>query len=418
MSTKVCSDTALDAHIAPHFQTLSHAFTMASSKIPTASQIDSVDVDVDVLSESVDFDSLIKSVKALSPSDWIKLLKSTATDMDKKLKTLSTSKTGRTKKTGSAPKGETPKQLRKTHAWVKYTLQHALKNGWPSFPVENKKTNEIIDMPASTTHDGAYVYEDSVTDDNPNGKQIIHKDAMSLSKYYKTNVPEVYHEFETVFEQEQETPNSEDDEKVDSKPVVKMTAAQKAEERKAAAEAKKAQAELDKAEKAAQKKAQQEAKKQSEAAAKAEAAEAKKAAKEQEKAEKAKNSPKKAVKSPVKAAAVSSPTSSSSSSSSSSASSASSSSSASISIKKVTAPKKLTKPDSKTDAEPAWECPQDDGVYPWTWKTGGGKEYFRNFQNEVWEKGVDGGLGKWVGVYDPTTNKMDTDAPEPVFEDE
>lgn len=364
------------------------------SKIPTASEIEMDTVEVDVQEESLDMDSLVKSVKALSPSDWIKLIKSTATDMDKKLKSLSTSKSGRTKKAGSAPKGETPKQLRKTHAWVKYTLQYALQNGWPSFPVENKKTNEVIDMPASTFHDGAHVYEDSITDETPNGKQIIHKDAMSLSKYFKLNQPEVYSEFERLFEQEQENEPSDDDEKKEAQPVVKKTAAQKAAERKAASDAKK----------------------QAAAAAKAEAAAQKKAAAAEAKADKAKSSPKKAVKSPIKAVAVSE--------------SATSSSTASISAptptptpaptaaKKVTAPKKLTKASAATDTEPHWECPNDDGVYPWTWKTGGEKEYFRNHANEVWEKGADGGLGKWVGLYDPSTNKMDTEAPEPQFEDD
>ena len=362
------------------------------ASIPTASEIEMDNVEVEIQEESVDLDSLVKSVKALSPSDWIKLIKSSATEMEKKLKSFTGSKSGRTKKSGSAPKGETPKQLRKTHAWVKFTLQYALKNGWPSFSVENKKTKEVVEMPASIFHDGAYVYEDSVTDETPNGKQIIHKDAMSLSKHYKLNQPEVYHEFEQLFEQEQDDQPSESDEKTESEqPVVKKTASQKAAERKAVSEAKKAQA----------------------AAAKAQAAAEKKAEKEREKADKAKNSPKKAVKSPVKAATVSS----SSSSSSSSTPLPTIADTPSSAPKKITAPKKAVKAPT-AETEPAWECPADDGVYPWTWKTGGGKEYFRNHDNEVWEKGADGGLGKWTGIYDPTTNKMDTDAPEPVFEED
>jgi flagellar biosynthesis GTPase FlhF len=374
------------------------------AKIPSASEIEMDVVEVDVQDESVDLDSLVKSVKALSPSDWIKLIKSTVTDMDKKLKSLSTSKSGRTKKAGSAPKGETPKQLRKTHAWVKYTLQHALQNGWPTFPVENKKTSEVIQMAASIFHDGAHVYEDSITTETPAGKQIIHKDAMSLSKYYKLNHPEIYHQFETKFEEEQEDEESSEDEKKEAQPVVKKTAAQKAAERKAQSDAKKEAAAAAKAEAAAKKKEAAEAKKKAAAEAKKQAADQKKAAKAEEKA---KESPKKAVKSPIKAAAISEAPSSSSSSSSTTASTA---------VKKV-APKKLTKVQA-ADAEPHWECPDDDGVYPWTWKTGGGKDYFRNHSNEVWEKGADGGLGKWVGLYDPITNKMDTDAPEPVFEDD
>jgi len=381
------------------------------ASIPTASEIEMDNVDVEIQEESVDLDSLVKSVKALSPSDWIKLIKSSATEMEKKLKSFTGSKSGRTKKSGSAPKGETPKQLRKTHAWVKFTLQYALKNGWPAFSVENKKTKEVVEMPASTFHDGAYVYEDSVTDEAPNGKQIIHKDAMSLSKHYKTNLPEVYHEFEQLFEQEQADQPSESDEKTESEqPVVKKTAAQKEVERKAAAAAK-VQASADKkAQAAAERKAVAAAKKVQAAADKAQAAAVKQAEKEREKADKAKTSPKKAVKSPVKAAAVSS-------SSSSSTPLPTIADTPSPAPKKITAPKKAVKAPS-AETEPVWECPADDGVYPWTWKTGGGKEYFRNHDNEVWEKNADGGLGKWVGIYDSSTNKMDTDAPEPVFEDD
>jgi hypothetical protein len=383
------------------------------SAIPTASEIEMDTVEVEIQEESVDLDSLVKSVKALSPSDWIKLIKSSATEMEKKLKSISTSKSGRAKKSGSAPKGETPKQLRKTHAWVKFTLQYALKNGWPSFSVENKKTKEVVEMPASIFHDGAYVYEDSVTAETPNGKQIIHKDAMSLSKHYKLNEPEVYHEFEQLFDQAQEDQPSESDEKSDPQPVVKKTAAEKAAERKAAADAKAKAAADAKAEAAAARKAVSEAKKKAAADAKAQAAAEKKAEKEREKAEKAKTSPKKAVKSPVKAAAV--PVASSASSTTPAPTVADTPTPA---PKKLTVPKKAVKPAQASEAEPEWTCPNDDGVYPWTWKTGGGKTYFRNFSNEVWEKGADGGLGKWVGLYDPETNKMDTDAPEPQFEDE
>lgn len=382
------------------------------ASIPTASEIEMDNVEVEIQEESVDLDSLVKSVKALSPSDWIKLIKSSATEMEKKLKSFTGTKSGRTKKSSSEPKGETPKQLRKTHAWVKFTLQYALKNGWPAFSVENKKTKEIVEMPASVLHDGAHVYEDSITDESPNGKQIIHKDAMSLSKHFKLNQPEVYHEFEQLFEQEQEDQPSESDEKTESQqPVVKKTAAEKAAERKAAADAK-AKANADaKAKAAAERKAASEAKKAQTAAAKAQAAADKKAEKEREKADKAKNSPKKAVKSPVKAVAVSS------SSSSSSTPLPTVADTPTPAPKKLAAPKKAVKA-STAETEPAWECPADDGVYPWTWKTGGNKEYFRNHDNEVWEKDADGGLGKWTGIYDPATNKMDTDAPEPVFEDE
>ena len=54
-------------------------------------------------------------------------------------------------------------------------------------------------------------------------------------------------------------------------------------------------------------------------------------------------------------------------------------------------------------------------VHPWTYN---GKKYFRNYQGETWMVGEGGSLGKWVGLYDATTNKIDTTAKEPEFADD
>lgn len=68
-----------------------------------------------------------------------------------------------------------------------------------------------------------------------------------------------------------------------------------------------------------------------------------------------------------------------------------------------------------------WECPDDDGVYPWIWwNQGNYKNCLRNFNNEVWEQNIDDNgeihLGKWIGIYDPVTKEMDLSIPKPEFE--
>ena len=68
--------------------------------------------------------------------------------------------------------------------------------------VTGEKMDEEIEMPGSELFEGAYVYEGSVCKGNETGKQLIHKDAMSLSKQRwtpkdkKGTHPELYEEFE------------------------------------------------------------------------------------------------------------------------------------------------------------------------------------------------------------------------------
>ena len=53
---------------------------------------------------------------------------------------------------------------------------------------------------------------------------------------------------------------------------------------------------------------------------------------------------------------------------------------------------------------------QDDSeLVPWTFK---GTEYLRSSANELWLNNK-GEIGKWVGVYDPETKKIDKKAKEP-----
>jgi hypothetical protein len=117
------------------------------------------------------------------------------------------------KKVGSMPKGVVPKQLMKPRAWVDFTLKHAQENGWEAYNVtqtkKDKVTGEkketIVEMPGSIEHNGVHVFEGTVTEKTPEGRTMIHKDAMSLSKQRwtpKTQTgthPELYAEFEESY---------------------------------------------------------------------------------------------------------------------------------------------------------------------------------------------------------------------------
>jgi hypothetical protein len=350
-------------------------------------------------------EEVLTAVKTLEAPELFKLLKAVASEAEKKSKQTKAATKATAKKTGSMPKGAVPPQLKKPRAWVEFTLQHALENGWESFTVLQKKkdketntiTEEQIEMPASVLHEGAHIYEDSITEKTPNGRQLIHKEAMSLSKQRKEASHPSYAEFEAQYVDEtSDDDKSETGSTASKKIVVKKTAAEK----EAEAAAKKAEKEAEKAAKKAEKEAEKEAKKAEKEAEKAAA----KAAKEAEKAaaKAAKEADKKpAVKAPVPAAAV----------------------------KKAATPAKpaAAKPAEKpaaaaatpakkkpTPAKVEEDIPEDGMVHPWTFNK---KNYLRNSDGETWTVGADGGVGKWVGLYDKATNKLDTSAPEPEFSD-
>jgi hypothetical protein len=384
-----------------------------SSEIPTASPIDSK---TPVAADAVEMDALVATLKSLEAADLFKVMKQALAEAEKRTKGSAPrgKATTTAKKAGSMPKGVVPPQLRKPRAWVDFTLAHALENGWESFTVfqtkkdkeTGEKVEEEIEMPGSVFHDGAYVYEDSVTDKCPAGKQLIHKDAMSLSKQRwapkdkKGTHEELYNEFLATYVEEQ-LPETDDASETSStkKVVVRMTAAEKA----AAAEAKKEAKEAEKEAKKAEKEAEKAAKKAEKEAEK----EAKKAEKEAEKV--AKKAEKEALKKPatksvVPAAAVKKAP-------------ATPVKAPATPVKAATATP-VKAPVKKVVAAPKkeeWSCPSDGMVHPWPYK---GKTYLRNSDNEVWLKGADGGCGEWQGVYLPAEDRIDDSVPEPVFEDE
>ncbi len=352
-------------------------------------------------------DTVLATLKSLETADLFKVMKQALAEAEKRAKGAAKgvkSEKSAAKK-GSMPKGVVPPQLRKPRAWVDFTLKHALEHGWEEFTVYQTKKDKVtgekieeeIEMPGSILHNGAHVYEGSISHTTPNGKQLIHKDAMSLSKQRwapkegKGTHPELYKEFEASYvEEESDVPETASESS--SKVVVKMTAAEKA----AASEAKKAAKEAEKEAKKAAKEAEKEAKKAEKEAEKA----AKKAAKEEEKAAKKAekgDAKKPAAKSVVPAAAVKK---------------------AAPAAAAAEAPAAATKPPAKKPAaakKEEWSCPADGMVHPWAYK---GKNYLRNSDNEVWLRSADGGCGEWQGKYLPAEDCIDDSVPEPEFEDE
>jgi hypothetical protein len=360
-------------------------------------------------------EQVMSAVKTFESSDLFKLLKTTSAEVEKRSKTAAKAGAGKAtaaKKTGSMPKGAIPPQLKKPRAWVEFTLKDALENGWEAFTVVQKKkdketntvTEEQIEMPGSVLHDGAHVYKDSVTKEKPSGKQLIHKEAMSLSKQRKESSHSSYSLFESTYV---DTPS--DDDKSDAgsstasaskKIVVKKTAAEKEAEaavkkaeRAAAAAAKKAE----KAAETAAKKAERELAAAVKKAEKTAETAAKKAAKETSKpvVKAPVTAVKKAVVPPLPPSPVATP--------------APAPSPVATPAPAEPVAKKPTRKVAKVE-----DVPSDGMVHPWTYK---GKKYLRNADGETWTVGADGGVGKWVGLYDLKADKLDTSAPEPVFED-
>jgi hypothetical protein len=336
-------------------------------------------------------DQVLASLKELNSADLMKIMKAALNETEKKTKAEIKSGGKSSKKENGAVKGAVPPQLRKPKAWVDYVLHYSLNNGWEAFVVsqKNKETEEVeeIEMKGSILHDGCYyVYDGSVTEKNPQGKQIIHKEAMSLSKQYwsakerKGTREDLYRNFEKEYVEDVVMEDEEEKKEAVVKKVRKT-----AEEKEAEQAAKKAAKE---AEKAAEKAAKEAAKAEKKAAKEAEKA-AEKAAKEAAKAEKkaAKDSGKKsvipagAIKKLVPAAAV---------------------------VKKAE-PKKV---EAYVDD---WKCEEDGLVYPWNFK---GKSYFRNCFDEVWAKDVNGECGAWQGKFVKEEGRIDDSFPEPEDDDE
>lgn len=323
-------------------------------------------------------DELVAVLKEFDTKDLWKIVEQAQSELKKREKAEPKSV-----KKGSMPKGVQPAQLRKNCEWVKFTLQHALTNGWESFTVSQNKTVdgksviEEVTMSESVMHEGAHVYADSVDDSNPSGTQIVHAQAMSLSKQRKDSGHESYAEFEEEFVEEEK-----EEVVVQPSTVVKMTAAEK----KAISEEKKEQKRLEVEERKEARKRASEVKK----AEKEEEKAAKKALREEEKEAKKLAKAKPATKSPIPAAALKTKV--------------------KEPVKSVKAVKAVKAVKEVTEE---WTAPSNGMVRAWAYK---GKNYLRNGENEVWLRGTDGGLGKWQGVYMEGEDCIDDSIEEPTFE--
>ena len=373
--------------------------------IPSASDVQAVQEEV----AAAGVEEVLAALKQLEAPELFKVMKQALVEAEKRSKAAAVPKKAAAKKAGSMPKGVVPPQLRKPRAWVDFTLKHALEHGWEAFTVyqtkkdktTGEKVEEEIEMPCSELLNGAHVYKDSVDEKHPSGKQLIHKDAMSLSKQRwapkeKTGTHHaLYLEFEASYVEEASSAPSSDSESA-KKVIVRKTAAEKAAEAEAKKAAKAAEAEAKKAAKEQEKeakKAEKEAEKEAKKAEKEAEKEAKKAAKKAVPMVPA-AAVKKVAAAPKPVAAAPKP--------------------AAVPKAAVTAaPKAAPKP--LKPAVESWTCPADGMVHPWPYK---GKQYLRNSDNEVWLKGEDGGCGEWQGIFRPTEDRIDDSVPEPVFDDE
>ena len=315
----------------------------------------------------VELSTVLAALKQFDCADLFKVIKAATAEAEKR------SKSSKPKADPSAPKKATPKQLQKSTAWVKFTFEHSVRNGWEEFIVSNKKSGEEILMPASKLMEGKYVY--------PDGKPMILTHAMSLSKQrwapkaaegtHEELYTEFLAEFDAAAEAAAEAPVEEAPEWLVPPTIVRKTAEEKAAEM----EAKKAEIEARKAEK-----------KEERERAKEEAKAAKEAEKEAAKAAKAAKVPKAAVKvvvktpvKPVPKAVVKV------------VKAVNASSKEEATTPRVASPVKAAKKPTTANATAAvWSCPADGAVHHWTYK---GLSYLRNSDNQVWKKDADGGCG-------------------------
>jgi hypothetical protein len=343
-------------------------------------------------------EQLTQQFKEMEVADLFKALKAGLTVAQSKA-------TSKKAKAGSMPKGACPPQLKLNNAWVKHVKDYVNQHGWEAFSVPTTMTDKetgaktvvVEELPASIMHDGAYIFEGSVTEKTPQGVQVSHKHAMTLSKQWKEGAnAHLYEAFAASYDPEEES-DVESVASVESVTVVRTTMAEKmaakaakeaaAKEAKDAKEAEKAEA---KRVKEAKEAAAAELKAQKAMEAEAAKAEKLRAAAEAE-ALKAAKVPKAAIvkAAPAKAVAKAAP---------------------------VKAAKTIVKAVVKAaPAVKAWSCADDGNAHSWTHE---GKLYARNFTNDVWNRDADGEVTTWAGVYLPAEDRIDETVAEPLYEDE
>jgi len=187
------------------------------SSIPTASTIQSKSEQEEV--QQVELSAVLNSLKSYSLTDLFKVLKAATAESEKKSKEeLKNRGKKAPRKSSGDKKGVMPPHLKKPSAWFNYVLEYARKHGWESYKVQQtrkdkttgEKVTEEVTMPGSTLHNGEHIFKDSISEEAPNGKKFIQKDAMSLSKLWWSKDAGIhedrYREFERQYDAGNEKP--------------------------------------------------------------------------------------------------------------------------------------------------------------------------------------------------------------------
>ena len=355
-------------------------------------------------------EQLTQQFKEMDVADLFKALKAGLTVAQSKA-------TSKKAKAGSMPKGACPPQLKLNNAWVAHVKDFVNQNGWEAFSVPTTMTDKetgvktvvVEELPASILHDGAYIFEGSVTEKTPQGVQVSHKHAMTLSKQWKEGktTAHLYEAFVEAFDPEES--DVESVASTESVTVVRTTMAEKIAAKAAKEAAAAAAKEAKEAEKAEAKRIKEEA-----AAAAAEVKARKAMEAEAAKAEKLRAAAEaealKQAKVPKAAIVKAAPKKEASASVPKKAKAAT--------IVKAAAPVKAVvkaAPVAPVAAVKAWSCEDDGNAHSWPYN---GKIYARNFTNDVWECDAAGNVVKWAGVYLLSEDRIDETAPEPAYADE
>jgi len=186
------------------------------SSIPTASVVQSESVEE---VPQVELSAVLASLKSYSLNDLFKVLKAATAESEKKSKEELKNKGKKApRKSSGEKKGVMPPHLKKPSAWFNYVLEYARKHGWDSYTVQQthkdkntgEKVTEEVVMPGSVLHNGEHIFKDSISEEAPNGKKFIQKDAMSLSKVWWSKGTgaheDRYREFERQYDGGNEKP--------------------------------------------------------------------------------------------------------------------------------------------------------------------------------------------------------------------
>jgi len=359
----------------------------AASTSASASPAPSVQVQ-----EVIDFSVIKQVIPQLAASELLETIV---------LCTKELAKNGKALQKMEKSAGVRPQQLEKSTRWVDVVLQDAKENGWEPFEmpqkVKDKLTGEketvVVQMSRGVMGSkGVYVYE-GMTQGKGEEKTFNLTDAMSLSKKLKEENSQLWQDFSAgAYSDEVEAPAAK------AKPARAKISAEEAERLKEEKARVAAEAKAEKARAAEEAKAEKkrlaELKKEEEKAAKAAATKVK-APQPLKITLTRPATPPPTIAAPAEAAAAAAPA------------------EAAAAAAPAPAPKKVVKKVVKMEEEEVWVARPDAEYSEWKFD---GKVYFRNSEDKVWEQNEGGQT--WVGMYIPAEKRIDTDAAEPVEDEE